>query len=82
MFEENSVLYLKQFKKNLSVATLNINSAVSKINDVFFLLNQQLVDILFINETKLDEKDDISQLEHPSYSILRRDRLINKGEVL
>ena len=45
----------------------------------FFLLNQQLVDILVINETKLDEKDDISQLEHPSYSILRRDRLINKG---
>ena len=79
LFEASSSIFLKKHIKNLSIATLNINSIVSKFNDLLFLLNDQLVDVLSINESKLTSSDDLSTFEHPNYDLLRRDRQINGG---
>ena len=40
---------------------------------------KQLLDILVINETKLDDKTDSALFESINYDLIRRDRLVNKG---
>lgn len=66
--------YLKPYKGNLTVALLNINSLRSKLVEIQFMLEEQSVDILVLNETKLDVNDDQSLLEFDNYHCLRRDR--------
>ena len=66
--------HLKPYQGNLAVALLNINSLCSKLIDIQFMLEQQCVDILVINETKLDENDDQSHFEFDHYLCFRRDR--------
>ena len=50
-----------------------------KIADILFLLNGQLVDVLVINESKLNEKHDDSTFEHPCYENYRLDRQNSGG---
>lgn len=68
-YNKNDNLGLKSFKDQVqkfcidnklkfSIALLNINSIVNKFDDIVFILNNQLVDIFVINETKLNQAID------------------------
>ena len=78
VFEKQSTCFLTKHSRNLKISALNINSIQNKIGDILFLLNQQLIDILVIGESKLDETKDESLYQHPSYELYRRDR-VGKG---
>jgi len=79
VFESSISSYLNKFRNNLRVASLNINSLEKKYNDILFILNEQLVDVLVINETKLNEKSDDSIFEHDAYETYRLDRQLSAG---
>ena len=73
---------LSYYKYNLSIAHININSIWNKIDEVKLLLNEGLVDILAISETKLDSTYNNYLLQHPHYRMLRRDRKKGGGGLL
>ena len=79
LFETEVSTYLNKFRNNLRISSLNINSLDKKIADILFLLNGQLVDVLVINESKLNEKHDDSTFEHPCYENYRLDRQNSGG---
>ena len=56
------------------VAHLNNNSLKSKFMEIYELLNDKIVDLLFISETKLDISFHDSVFAVPGYKLERRDR--------
>ena len=68
-------------KRGFRMACLNINSLVKHIDELRVLLSEFSVDILAINETKLDESIKSSELHLPGYEFIRRDRSRNGGGV-
>lgn len=68
-------------KRGFKMACLNINSLVKHIDELRVLLSEFSVDILAINETKLDESIKSSELHIPGYEFIRRDRSRNGGGV-
>ena len=63
------------------VAHLNINSLKSKFMEIYELLNDKIVDLLFISETKLDISFRDSIFDVPGYKLERRDRNLQGGGV-
>ena len=64
--------------RGLVMACLNINSLVSHIDDLHILISQfKDIDILAINETKLDSNIKDSEVHLPGYEVVRKDRDIN-----
>ena len=61
------------------ISSLNICSLRNKFHLIEFILNDQNVDILVINETRLTKNDDDSNFINPFYHMLRRDRELNGG---
>ena len=49
IFKTSIKNFISKFPHNLSISSLNINSIGQKFQDILFLLNEQLVDILVIN---------------------------------
>ena len=68
-------------KPGSKMACLNINSLVKHVDELRVLLSEFSVDILSINETKLDEPIKSSALHIPGYEFIRRDRSRNGGGV-
>ena len=68
-------------KPGFKMACLNINSLVKHVDELRVLLSEFSVDILSINETKLDESIKSSELHIPGYEFIRRDRSRNGGGV-
>ena len=68
-------------KRGFKMACLNINSLVKHVDELRVLLSEFSVDILAINETKLDESIKSSELHIPGYEFIRRDRSRNGGGV-
>ena len=57
---------------------LNINSLVSHIDDLRIFMSQSKgIDILAINETKLDSSIKDNEVHLPGYDVVRKDREIN-----
>ena len=79
LFESNVTSYLNKFRNKLRISSLNINSLDKRFADILFLLNGQLVDVLVINETKLNEKHDDSTFDHPCFENYRLDRQNSGG---
>ena len=73
---------LSYYKYNMSVAHININSIWNRIDEVKLLLNEGLLHILAISETKLNSTYNSSLLQHPHYRTLRRDRKKGGGGLL
>ena len=63
----------------LKLSALNINSIRHKFHNLEVILDKQLLDILVINETKLDNTVDDSHFTHPNYDTYRRDRISDGG---
>ncbi len=78
-FQSECCDFLNKYDKNFKIALININSVESKFQDIKFLLNKQLIDILIIVESKLCDKTDTSLFKSLHYDIIRRDRGVNKG---
>lgn len=82
LFFQNSIL--NYFKSNnlsnlLKIGLININSLLNKTNEIWFMLDKQLLDILVINETKLNNLVDDSLFIHIHYHMIRRDRNDDDG---
>ena len=59
------------------MAALNINSLIAHIEEVRVLIHEANIDILAINETKLDASIHSNEVNLPGYEIIRKDRCIN-----
>ena len=69
----------KVHQRKFIVAHLSINSLKTKFEEIHELLNEKIVDLLFISETKLDTTYRDSLFEVSGYKLERRDRDINGG---
>ena len=61
------------------MASLNINQLTTHIDELRILLANNDIDIIFINETKLNESIQDHEVHIPGYEIIRRDRLTKGG---
>ena len=68
--------------KNVIIATINVNSLVSKFDELK-VIGQGLFDILIINETKLDDSFPVNQFFINGFSSpYRLDRNRNRGGII
>ena len=63
------------------MASLNINSLLAHIDDLRVLVYDSNIDVLTINETKLDPSVSDNDIHIPGYEVVRKDRNINGGGV-
>ena len=61
------------------MASLNINSLTAHIDEVRIFTHDTNIDILAINETKLDASVHSNEVNLPGYEIIRKDRNIDNG---
>ena len=59
------------------MAALNINRLTTHIDELRLFIAQEKIDILAINETKLDDLVGNNDIYIPGYEIVRRDRVTN-----
>ena len=65
------------FGKGLVMASLNVNSLLAHIDERKIFTSANALDVLIINETKLDRAIDNQEVNIPGYEIIRNDRKIN-----
>ena len=68
-------------KRGFKLASLNITSLIAHLDELRVPLDNNMTDILSINETKLDESINDSDLHNPGYEIVRRYRNRHGGGV-
>lgn len=66
-------------RRGFKIAALNVNSLSAHIDEIRILLAENPLDILAINETKLNESNQDNEVYVPGYEIVRRDRLSDGG---
>lgn len=66
----------------MTVAHLNVNVLVNKVDEVNFILDECSFDILFLAETKLNSTIGNLLLDHPNYRIIGRDRSRHRGGIM
>jgi hypothetical protein len=66
------------YHRGMVMASLNINSLIANIDELRVYININKIDIMCINETKLDSSV-VNDHEFclPGYEIIRRDRSVN-----
>ncbi|KXJ05002.1 hypothetical protein AC249_AIPGENE4972, partial [Exaiptasia diaphana] len=70
----SSTLNSEVFGRGLVMALLNINSLLGHIDELRLFLKTSKIDILAINETKLDSLIGNDQIAIPGFDVTRRDR--------
>ena len=65
------------FGRGLVMASLNINSLLAHIDELRVYMNTSKIDVLTINETKLDSTIENSEIYLPGFEIIRKDRTVN-----
>ena len=68
------VPYTRLFSHSLAIACLNINSLLAHIDDLGIFMDNSKIDILSINETKLDSSIGNSEIHLSGYDVVRLDR--------
>ena len=68
-------------KRGFKMASLNITSLTKHIDKLRILLANHLLDVISINETRLDKGILNSEIYVPKYEIVRRDRNRNGRRV-
>ena len=63
------------------MASLNVNSLITKIDEIRLLVRNENIDILVINETKVDQKIDDRLISLEDFSLCRYDRSRQGGGV-
>jgi hypothetical protein len=71
------------YHRGMVMASLDINSLIAHIDELRVYININKIDIMCINETKLDSSVKDHEICLPGYEIIRRDRSVNgrNGEV-
>ena len=69
--------YTSVFGRGLVIASLNINSLPSHIDEFRVSISCSKVDILIINESKLDSTIHDNELYLPGFEVVRRDHRVN-----
>ena len=59
------------------MASLNINSLLAHIDEFRVFMNESDIDIISVNETKLDSTINDNEVYIPGYEIVRKDGKIN-----
>lgn len=72
----------KEYRKECIVASININSLQNKFVEVKEWLEGNLVDILTIQETKIDRTFPNTQFNISGYNLFRRDRKKGGGGII
>lgn len=67
--------------KGFKMALLNINSLTKHFNEIEIFLSKQPLDVLAINETKLDKRSSDESIKIPGYICVRKDRDRHGGGV-
>ena len=62
-------------RHGFKLASLNINKLTTHIDELRILLAYNEIDVLSINETKLNETITDNDVNIPGYTIVRRDRI-------
>ena len=68
-------------RKRLTMASLNVNSLITKIDEIRLLVKNEKIDILAINETKIDHKIDDRLVSLGDFCLCRYDRSKQGGGV-
>ena len=63
--------------RGFTMASLNINSLLAHIDELRLLVHDSNIDVLTINETKLDATVSDNDIHIPGYEVIRKDRNIN-----
>ena len=66
-------------QRGFKLASLNINKLITHIDQLRIFLAHNEIDILSINETKLNETISDNEVNISGYDIIRRDRITNVG---
>ena len=66
-------------KRGFKLAALNVNKLSTHIEELKILLGENPIDVLAINETKLDDSISDNEVYIPGYEIVRRDRTSGGG---
>ena len=74
-----SLLNLLTIPSFLSLASLNVNKISTHIDEIRILLADKCLDVLAIQETKLDVSNNNSDFYMCGYELIRRDRLSDAG---
>ena len=64
------------YHRGMVMASLNINSLIAHIDELRVYININKIDIMCINETKLDSSVKDHEVCLPGYEIIRRDRYL------
>ena len=64
------------FNRGIAIACLNINSLTAHIDELRVFMRDSKIDILAINESKLDKAINDHEVYIPGYEIVRRDKLM------
>ena len=70
----DSFLNIFSVTRGLKAISLNINSLTKHVDELKILLHNSSIDIVSLNETKLDNSISDTDIHIPGYHILRRDR--------
>ena len=70
--------YTSVLGRGLAIASLNINSLPSHIDELRVFISCFKVDILIINESKLDSTIHDNELYLPGFEVVRRERRVNE----
>ena len=66
-------------QRGFKLASLNINKLITHIDQLRILLAHNEIDILSINETKLNETTSDNEVNISGYDIIRQDKITNGG---
>ena len=66
-------------KRGFKIASLNVNKLSTHIDEIRILLADKCLDVLAIQETKLDVSNNNSDFYICGYELIRRDRLSDGG---
>ena len=67
--------------KGFKIACININSLYKQIDEICFILMSSPLDVLAINESKLNHSISDGEIQIPVYVIIRKDRNRHGGGV-
>ena len=68
---------INSFGRGLVIASLNINSLLAHFDELRVFMSNSKIDLLTINETKLDLTIDDTELYLPGFELIRKDSVRN-----
>ena len=63
--------------RGLVIACLNVNSLMAHIDELRVFMQDSKIDVLAINESKLDSSISDHEVYIPGFEIIRKDRMVN-----